>query len=64
MFCAEDVTVSGWNPSVNANTAVIAAKSHSADYTGLAIGVNGGANFIYAADHKNKHGMFGVINFQ
>ena len=54
MFCTEDGTVSGWNPSVNATTAVIAAKSRGADYEGLAIGVNNGANFIYAADHKNN----------
>jgi uncharacterized protein (TIGR03118 family) len=54
IFDTEDGTISGWNPSVNANTAVIAVNNHGADYTGLAIGVNNGANFIYAADHKNN----------
>lgn len=50
VFDTLDGTISGWSPSVNANSAVIAVKNSGASYTGLAIGVSNKANFIYAAN--------------
>lgn len=56
IFDTVDGTISGWNASVNANTAIMTVNNSSsgASYTGLAIGASKGANFIYAADHKNN----------
>ena len=45
-------TISGWNPTVNATNAVIAATTEGAVYTGLAIGSSGGNSFIYAANNS------------
>ena len=54
IFDTADGTISGWSPSVNATNAVIAVNSPGSSYTGLAIGVNNGANFIYAVDSANN----------
>ncbi len=54
IFDTIDGTISGWNSKVNSNTAIVVVKTPSASYTGLAIGASKGANFIYAADHKNN----------
>jgi uncharacterized protein (TIGR03118 family) len=56
IFATIDGTISGWNPNVNSNTAIVVVdrSSNGASYTGLAIGVSQGANYIYAADQKNK----------
>jgi uncharacterized protein (TIGR03118 family) len=56
IFDTVDGTISGWNPLVNPNAAVIAVNNSSnrASYTGLAIGVSGGKTFLYAADNRNK----------
>lgn len=54
IFATFDGTISGWNGNVNASTAVIAVNNTGAWYTGLAMGVNGGANFLYAADNLNN----------
>jgi uncharacterized protein (TIGR03118 family) len=56
IFDTIDATISGWNSSVNSNTAIVVINNSGsgASYTGLAIGVNQGANFIYAADHNNN----------
>jgi uncharacterized protein (TIGR03118 family) len=56
IFDTIDGTISGWNPNVNSNTAIVVVdnSSNGASYTGLAIGVSHGVNFIYAADHKNN----------
>jgi len=43
-------TISGWNPSVNPNAAVVVVKT-SSWYTGLATGVSNGANFLFGADN-------------
>ncbi len=52
-----DGTISGWNPGVDPNNAVIAidnSKQHAV-YTGLAITKHGpGLNFLYAADSWNN----------
>jgi uncharacterized protein (TIGR03118 family) len=49
----EPGTISGWNPSVNPNAAVVVVNA-SAWYTGLAIGVSNGANFLFGADNLNN----------
>lgn len=54
IFATFDGTISGWNPSVNASDAVIAVNNTGAWYTGLAMGSNNGANFLYAADNLNN----------
>lgn len=51
IFVTEDGTISGWNPSVNAASAVLEVNnSASAVYKGVALGNNGSGNFIYAAN--------------
>ena len=51
LFATLDGTISGWNPSVNATTAVIAVNNHGkANYTGLAIATVGANTFLYAAN--------------
>jgi len=48
----EPGTISGWNPSVNSGSAVVAfTATDGAWYTGLATGVNNKANFLFAADN-------------
>ena len=49
----EPGTISGWNPSVNPNAAIVVVNA-SAWYTGLAIGVSKGANFLFGADNLNN----------
>jgi uncharacterized protein (TIGR03118 family) len=52
IFATLDGTISGWNPGVGGVNATI-AKDRSdvgAVYTGLAIGNNGGHNFLFASD--------------
>lgn len=54
LFASLDGTISGWNPAVNPNSAVIsAAATDGAVYTGLTLGNNGSENFLYAADSAN-----------
>lgn len=50
----EPGTISGWNPSVNAGSAVVVVNGANAWYTGLAMGVNNGANFLFGADNLNN----------
>src|SRR5215475_13503119 len=45
----EPGTISGWNPSVNPNAAVVVVDNAPAWYTGLAMGVSNGANFLFGA---------------
>ncbi len=56
IFDTLDGTISGWSPSVNANTAVIAVNNHAtANYTGLAIATVGTQTFLFAANQaKNQ----------
>ncbi len=56
LFDTSDGTISGWNPNVNGTKAVIAVNNSSlhSQYTGLAMGVNNGANFLYAADNGSN----------
>jgi uncharacterized protein (TIGR03118 family) len=50
----EPGTISGWNPSVNPNSSVVVVPGANAWYTGLAMGVNSGAHFLFGADNLNN----------
>lgn len=51
IFATMDGTISGWNSSVNASSAVIAVNNHAtANYTGLTIATVSGNTFLYAAN--------------
>ena len=51
VFNTLDGTISGWNSTVNATSAVIAVNNHAtANYTGLAIGTSGTQTFLFAAN--------------
>ncbi len=54
IFATFDGTISGWSPSVNSTTAVIAVNNTGAWYTGVALGVSNNANFLFAADNLNN----------
>lgn len=55
IFDTLDGTISGWNPSVNATSAVIARNHHAtANYTGLAIGTAGTQTVLYAANQATN----------
>src|SRR5262249_925319 len=47
-------TISGWNPTVNKNNAIVEATVPGAVFTGLAIAqTSSGQTLLYAADFKN-----------
>jgi uncharacterized protein (TIGR03118 family) len=60
IFANLNGTISGWNPAVSSTTAVVAATTPGAVYTGLALGSTGGSNFLYAAN--NALGTIDVFN--
>jgi uncharacterized protein (TIGR03118 family) len=53
LFASEDGTISGWNPNVDANNAVVMATTSGATYKGLAMASVNGSNYLYAADFHN-----------
>ncbi len=60
IFATEDGTISGWNPSVNPGSSVIAVNNSQggspgdgAVYKGLAIGTDKDGTFLYAANFRN-----------
>ncbi|HEY1942129.1 MAG TPA: TIGR03118 family protein [Roseiarcus sp.] len=66
LFATEDGTISGWNPSVDPASSVIAVDNSKsgAVYKGLAIGQTQSGTFLYAADFsKGTVDMFNS-NFQ
>lgn len=63
LFASITGNITGWNPNVPAagsTVAQIAASNPGHVYTGLAIGNNGSANFLYAADFAS--GKIDVYN--
>lgn len=54
IFATLDGTISGWNPAVNPDTAVIAVPSKGASYTGLAVSTKASGNVLLAADNANN----------
>jgi uncharacterized protein (TIGR03118 family) len=59
LFANLDGTISGWNGGAG-TTALVAATTTGAVYTGLALGNNGSGNFLYAAN--NAAGRIDVFN--
>src|ERR1035437_213011 len=61
IFVTEDGTISGWNPAVNASSAVIKVNTNSASvFKGVAVAsvtdpVMGALNFLYVADFRKGH---------
>jgi uncharacterized protein (TIGR03118 family) len=56
IFVSEDGTVSGWNPTVDPNNAVVAVKGKGDNvYKGLTMGMANGHNFLFATNfHKGQ----------
>jgi uncharacterized protein (TIGR03118 family) len=54
MFATLDGTISGWVPSINSSTAMIAITTSGASYTGLTISTNPSDNVLLAADNANN----------
>ena len=52
LFVGEDGILSGWNGAANTRALVIKNNWATAEYKGLALASNGGANFIYAANFR------------
>lgn len=58
IFAAEDGTILGWNPDVDAATAVVAVDNSGlnpdpgAVYKGIAIGQSNGENFVYVTNFR------------
>jgi len=57
LFDTLDGQLLGWNPGAG-TTAVNAATTTGAIYTGLALGISGGANYLYAADNTGHINVF------
>ena len=57
IFATEDGTISGWNPTVNKTTSILAVDNSAggtgAVYKGLAISTTAGGNFLYAANFRS-----------
>jgi len=69
LFAGEGGLISGWNPNVDFTHAQVAVDNSAsgAVYKGLAIGSNGGDNFLYAANFSSGqvemyNGTFGLVN--
>jgi uncharacterized protein (TIGR03118 family) len=61
VFDTEDGTISGWNPQVDANSAVLMVDNSTTNavYKGLAVALNGGQDMLYATDfHNGKIAVF------
>jgi uncharacterized protein (TIGR03118 family) len=55
IFNGDAGKIAGWNPGVNATNAVTAfTATDGAVYRGLALARNAGAQFLYAADFRNR----------
>jgi uncharacterized protein (TIGR03118 family) len=56
LFATEDGTISGWNPTVNAQRALLKVDNSTGDtgavYKGLALGRVGSSDFLYAANFR------------
>jgi uncharacterized protein (TIGR03118 family) len=52
LFVGVDGMVTGWNGAAGASAKVVANNSATSSYTGLAMAVNSGASYLYAADFR------------
>jgi uncharacterized protein (TIGR03118 family) len=66
MFATEDGTITGWNPNVNPNKAILAVDNSGTEaiYKGLAIGTKEGKSFIYATNFHSGWVEMYDSNFQ
>jgi uncharacterized protein (TIGR03118 family) len=57
IFCTDDGTISGWNGSVTASTAVVTVDNSAAGaiYKGMAIGTSAQGATLYAANFRSGH---------
>jgi len=56
IFVSEDGTISGWNPAVDPNNAIVAVKAKPDNvYKGVAMGTANGHNFLFATDFHKGH---------
>lgn len=57
IFAGEDGSISGWNPSLDQNNAIIAVDNSKskAVYKGAALGVANGHNFLYVTNFFSGH---------
>ena len=64
IFAGEDGTISGWNPTVDPTNAILPASADlsatSAVFKGVALGVNGSDNLLFATDFR--HGFVQVFD--
>jgi uncharacterized protein (TIGR03118 family) len=61
IFTTEDGTISGWNPTVNRNSAILTVDNSAsgAVYKGLALGSNASGNFLFATNfHDSRVDVF------
>ena len=56
IFVSEDGTISGWNPNLDQNNAIVAVKGKGDNiYKGVTMGVANGHNFLYATNfHRGE----------
>jgi uncharacterized protein (TIGR03118 family) len=52
IFASENGVISGWNPFVDVTDSIAKHTGANAVYKGLAIGTDGGANFLYATNFR------------
>jgi uncharacterized protein (TIGR03118 family) len=66
IFASEDGSISGWNPSLDPNNAIIAVDNSKskAVYKGAALGVANGQNFLYVTNFFSGHVETYNENFQ
>ena len=50
IFASEDGSISGWNPQVDANNAILAVSTPDGVYKGLALGRKGKQSYLFAAN--------------
>jgi uncharacterized protein (TIGR03118 family) len=50
IFASEDGVISGWNPTVDPNNAIVAVKANGPVFKGITIGVANGHNFLYVTN--------------
>jgi uncharacterized protein (TIGR03118 family) len=61
IFVSEDGTISGWNPTLDQNNALVAVEGKDDNiYKGLTIGMASGHNFLYATNFH--HGRVDVFD--
>ena len=56
IFVSEDGNITGWNPTLDPNNAIVAVRANGGNvYKGVTLGMANGHNFLYAANFKSGH---------